>query len=50
MQSRYLNYTCPSQQATLGVVRRERDVAVARLKALMAEMAELKLVYRSGEV
>ncbi|KAK3792252.1 hypothetical protein RRG08_007332 [Elysia crispata] len=31
--------------ATLGVVRRERDVAVAKLKALMSEMAETKLVY-----
>ncbi|RUS74055.1 hypothetical protein EGW08_018182 [Elysia chlorotica] len=31
--------------ATLGVVKRERDVAVAKLKTLMSEMEETKLVY-----
>ncbi|GFS10019.1 mirror-image polydactyly 1-like [Elysia marginata] len=31
--------------ATLSVVRRERDLAVAKLKSLMSEVAETKLVY-----
>ncbi|GFO01609.1 hypothetical protein PoB_002811400 [Plakobranchus ocellatus] len=32
--------------ATLDVVRRERDVTVARLKTLMADIAETKLLYK----